>query len=159
MNAPSGASASIAVLAFSLAAWSTVGCTTGTRYVRPADPTQIQYLPPASARPTDAAAAAAPHVTMGDGPPPRWWTLLGSADIDSLVMRALQNNQSLAAAKAHLAAAQELLRAARGAWYPQIDAAAGVQRTRFGATVLGPLAKSRPSPSVSAEMSRSWPCK
>jgi NodT family efflux transporter outer membrane factor (OMF) lipoprotein len=144
MNAPRVAGATIAVWALLLAAWSTAGCTSGPRYVRPADPTQIQYLPPASARPTDAAAAAAPHVTMGDGPPPRWWTLLGSADIDSLVMRALQNNQSLAAAKAHLAAAQELLRAARGAWYPQIDAAAGVQRTRFGATVLGPLAKDFP---------------
>jgi len=144
MSAPRGAGAPIAVLAFSLAAWSATGCTTGTRYVRPADPTQTQYLPPAGAPLTGAPAAAAPHVTMGNGPPPHWWTLLGSADIDGLVIRALQNNQSLAAAKAHLAAAQEHLRAARGASYPQVDAAAGVQRTRFGATVLGPLAKDFP---------------
>jgi NodT family efflux transporter outer membrane factor (OMF) lipoprotein len=81
---------------------------------------------------------------MGKGPPQRWWTLLGSADIDRLVIQALQNNQSLAGAKAHLAAAREHLRAARGAWYPQLDATAGVQRTRFGATVLGPLAKDFP---------------
>jgi NodT family efflux transporter outer membrane factor (OMF) lipoprotein len=81
---------------------------------------------------------------MGNGPPQRWWTLLGSPDINNLVMRALLNNQTLAAAKSHLAAAQEHLRAARGAWYPQVDAAAGVQRTRFGATVLGPLAKDFP---------------
>jgi NodT family efflux transporter outer membrane factor (OMF) lipoprotein len=81
---------------------------------------------------------------MGDGAPQRWWTLFGSTDINSLVMRALQNNQSLAAAKAHLAAAREHLRAARGARYPQVDAVAGAQRTRFGATALGPLAKDFP---------------
>ena len=91
-----------------------------------------------------AAVAGVAHVTIGDGPPQRWWTLLGSADIDRLVVRALQNNQSLAEAKAHLSAAQERLRAARGAWYPQVDAGAGAQRTRFGATVLGPLSKDFP---------------
>ena len=144
MSAPRGAGASIAVLAFFLAAWSATGCTTGTRYVRPADPTQTRYLPPASAPLTGAPAAAAPHVTMGSGPPPRWWTLLGSADIDRLVTLALQNNQSISGAKAHLAAAREHLSAARGAWYPQVDAGAGAQRTRFGATALGPLAKDFP---------------
>jgi NodT family efflux transporter outer membrane factor (OMF) lipoprotein len=137
------ASALFAVLAVSLAAWC-AGCTTGTRYVRPADPTQTQYLPPGSARLTDAVTAAGPHISMGDGPPAQWWTLLGSADINRLVTRALQNNQSLAEAKSHLAAAREHLRAARGAWYPQVDAGAGAQRTRFGATVLGPLAKDFP---------------
>jgi NodT family efflux transporter outer membrane factor (OMF) lipoprotein len=137
------ASALFAVLAVSLAAWC-AGCTTGTRYVRPADPTQTQYLPPGSARLTDAVAAAGPHVSMGDGPPAQWWTLLGSSDINRLVTRALQNNQSVAEAKSHLAAAREQLRAARGAWYPQVDAGAGAQRTRFGATVLGPLAKDFP---------------
>jgi NodT family efflux transporter outer membrane factor (OMF) lipoprotein len=81
---------------------------------------------------------------MGKGPPQRWWTLLGSEEIDRLVILALQNNQSLAAAKAHLAAAREHLRAARGAWYPQVDAGADAQRTRFGATVLGSLAKDFP---------------
>lgn len=127
-----------------LAAWSAAGCATGTHYVRPAAPAQTEYLAPATARLTGNAAVAAPHVTMGSGPPQRWWTLLGSDDVDRLVMRALQNNQSLAGAQAHLAAAREHLRAARGAWYPQVDAAAGAQRTRFGAPVLGPLAKDFP---------------
>jgi outer membrane protein TolC len=81
---------------------------------------------------------------LGKGPPEDWWSLLGSAQIDRLVLLALQNNQSLASAKAHLTAARERIRAAHGGWYPQVDAAAGVQRTRFGATVLGPLAKDFP---------------
>jgi NodT family efflux transporter outer membrane factor (OMF) lipoprotein len=132
-----------AVLAVLLAAWALSGCATSPRYRRPPDPTQTRYLDPASLPPVHTAAPV-PHVSMGKGPPERWWTLLGSAEIDRLVMLALQNNRSLAAAKAHLAAAREHLRAARGAWYPQVDAGADVQRTRFGATVLGPLAKDFP---------------
>jgi NodT family efflux transporter outer membrane factor (OMF) lipoprotein len=145
MNAPRSHGASLAVLVFFLAAWAAAGCSTGARYVRPADPTQTQYLPPATAQPAASGPVTAPHVTMGNGPPQRWWTVLGSADIDSLVTRALQHNQSLAAAKAHLAAAREYLRAASGAWYPQVDAVAAAQRTRFGAPVLGPLAKDFPT--------------
>ena len=132
-----------AALAVLLAAWALSGCATSPRYRRPADPTQTRYLDPANLPPVQTAASV-PHVSMGKGPAERWWTLLGSADIDRLVMLALQNNRSLAGAKAHLAAAREHLRAARGAWYPQLDAGAGAQRTRFGATVLGPLAKDFP---------------
>jgi NodT family efflux transporter outer membrane factor (OMF) lipoprotein len=143
MNTPRAAPAPIAVLTAILAMSCAAGCTT-TRYVQPADPTQTQYLPPGSTQLAGAPATDVPHVSLGNDPPQRWWTLLGSADIDRLVVQALQNNRSLAEAKAHLAAAREQLRAARGAWYPQIDAGAGVQRTRFGATVLGPLAKDFP---------------
>jgi NodT family efflux transporter outer membrane factor (OMF) lipoprotein len=123
-------------LALLMAAWATSGCASGPRYMRPEDPPQTQYLEPATLPVT--------HVSMGNGPPERWWTLLGSVDIDRLVMLALQNNRSLESAKAHLAAAREHLRAARGAWSPQVDVGAGAQRTRLGATVLGPLAKDFP---------------
>lgn len=57
---------------------------------------------------------------------------------------ALKNNQLLASAEVHLAAARERIRAARGAWYPQVDATAAVQRTRYGVPVLGSLAKDFP---------------
>jgi NodT family efflux transporter outer membrane factor (OMF) lipoprotein len=144
LSAPRPRIKPVAVFVWSLAVWSATGCATGTRYVRPAPPAQTEYLPPATERLTGNVAAATPHITMGSGPPQRWWTLLGSDEVDRLVMRALQNNQSLAGAQAHLAAAREHLRAARGAWYPQVNAAAGAQRTRFGATVLGPLAKDFP---------------
>ena len=126
-----------------LAAATLSSCATGPRYGRPPDPLQTQYLDPANLPPIQPAAPA-PHVSMGKGPPAQWWTLLGSPQINRLVMIALQNNHSLAAAQAHLAAARQRLRAARGAWYPQADADAAVQRTRFGATVLGPLAKDFP---------------
>jgi len=132
-----------AALVVLLAALAASACATSPRYRRPADPTQTQYLDPANS-PTVPTVASVPHVSLGEGPAERWWTVLGSADIDRLVMLALQNNRSLAAANAHLSAAREHLRAARGAWYPQVDAGAGAQRTRFGATALGPLAKDFP---------------
>jgi NodT family efflux transporter outer membrane factor (OMF) lipoprotein len=142
MSAYRAAVAPIVILAACLTMWCAAGCT--SRYVRPADPIQTRYLPPDSAPLSDAVAVAGPHVSMGNGPPAQWWTLLGSADINALVARALENNQSLAEAKANLAAARERIRAAHGALYPQVDAVAGAQRTRFGATALGPLAKDFP---------------
>jgi NodT family efflux transporter outer membrane factor (OMF) lipoprotein len=105
---------------------------------------QSGYIKPETSLPAGTEAASIQHISLGSGPPDQWWTLLRSPEIDRLVKQALQNNQSVAGAKAHLAAARERLRAARGAWYPQVDVAAGAQRTRFGAPVLGPLAKDFP---------------
>jgi NodT family efflux transporter outer membrane factor (OMF) lipoprotein len=61
------------------------------------------------------------------------------------VKLALANNQSLASAEAHLRAARERIGAARGAEFPQVDAATSAQRTSIGATVLGPQAKGFPA--------------
>jgi NodT family efflux transporter outer membrane factor (OMF) lipoprotein len=127
-----------------LAAWLVNGCATGPRYTRPADPVQTEYIKSAASPLAGTEGALDPHVSLGSGPPDQWWTLLGSPEIDRLVKRALQNNRSVASAQAHLAAARARLRAARGAQYPQADLAAGTQRTRFGAPVLGPLAKDFP---------------
>lgn len=114
------------------------GCASGDHYVRPADPSQVRYIQ----TPTQLESTA--PVSLGEEPPDAWWSLLGSDQVNRLVLLALQNNQSLTGAKAHLAAARERIRAARGAWYPQLDASAAVEQTRFGATVLGPLAKDFP---------------
>jgi NodT family efflux transporter outer membrane factor (OMF) lipoprotein len=138
---PGSAPAGLALL---LGACLASGCATGTRYTRPADPVQTEYIKPETSLPADAEPGAVQHISLGSGPPDQWWALLRSPEIDRLVRQALQNNQSVAGAKAHLAAARERLRAARGAWYPQVDVAAGAQRTRFGAPVLGPLAKDFP---------------
>ena len=130
-----------------LAAFLSGGCAPSEHYVRPADPPQTGYIQtPAQAGGTigGTAGQAVPQVSLGEYPPDAWWTLLGSDQVNHLVLLALKNNHSLAVAKAHLAAARERIRAARGAWYPQVDASAGAQRTRFVATVLGPLAKDFP---------------
>ena len=123
------------------------GCASRVVYVRPADPSQTQYAQTPMGVKTSANGPGdenIPQVSFGKGPPDTWWTLLGSEQIDRLVSLALENNQSLASAQAHLAAARERIRAARGAWYPQIDVTAAAQRTRYGAPVLGSLAREFP---------------
>jgi NodT family efflux transporter outer membrane factor (OMF) lipoprotein len=121
------------------------GCASPVAYRRPADPSQTQYVHPAVASaPVVGAAADVPHVSFGDTSPDAWWALLGSEQINRLVSLALANNQSLVSAQAHLAAARERIRAAQGAWYPQVDLSAAAQRTRYGAPTLGSLAKDFP---------------
>jgi NodT family efflux transporter outer membrane factor (OMF) lipoprotein len=122
------------------------GCASRIAYVRPADPSQTQYIQTPAAMKTSVTGTAQdiPQVSFGDSPPDAWWTLLGSEQINRLVSLALKNNQSLASAEAHLAAARERIRAARGAWYPQLDVTAAAQRTRYGAPVLGSLAEDFP---------------
>jgi NodT family efflux transporter outer membrane factor (OMF) lipoprotein len=122
------------------------GCESRTAYVRPAAPSQTRYESSASTRTSLAAPSgdSTPQVSFGDGPSDTWWTLLGSEQINRLVSLALTNNQSLASAQAHLAAARQRIRVARGAWYPQVDATVAAQRTRYGAPVLGSLAKDFP---------------
>lgn len=122
------------------------GCASRIAYVRPADPSQTQYIQTPAGMKTSVTGTAEdiPQVSFGDNPPDAWWTLLGSQQINRLVSLALKNNQSLASAEAHLAAARERIRAARGAWYPQVDTTAEAQRTRYGAPVLGSLAKDFP---------------
>jgi NodT family efflux transporter outer membrane factor (OMF) lipoprotein len=141
-NAVRKAGPVVGVLASALVA----SCASPVTYVRPTDPSQTRYVPTAVAASTPVAGAAqdVPHVSFGDAPPDAWWTLLGSDQINRLVSLALANNQSLVSAQAHLAAARERIRAAQGAWYPQLDVGAAAQRTRYGAPVLGSLAKDFP---------------
>lgn len=123
------------------------GCASRVAYVRPVDPAQTQYAQPSTAAKTSANGRGdvnIPQVSFGKGGPDTWWTLLGSEQINRLVSLALENNQSLAGAQAHLAAARERIRGARGAWYPQIDVTTAAQRTRYGAPVLGSLAREFP---------------
>jgi NodT family efflux transporter outer membrane factor (OMF) lipoprotein len=136
-----------AALTVLLAAVLGAGCASRTAYVHPADPPQTRYESSAGAKtsPPVVSGDTAPKVAFGDGPSDTWWTLLGSEQINRLVSLALANNQSVASAQAHLAAARERIRAARGAWYPQVDATVAAQRTRYGAPVLGSLAKDFPA--------------
>ena len=122
------------------------GCAVGPDYTRPPDPSQTTYVSPGSnSAAYDATANHTPTAVLGKTPPDDWWTLLGSEQLDRLVKLALANNQSLASAEAHLHAARERIGVARGAEFPQVDAATSAQRTRIGATVLGPDAKDFPS--------------
>ncbi|HEY2401265.1 MAG TPA: TolC family protein, partial [Steroidobacteraceae bacterium] len=122
------------------------GCTVGPNYVRPADPSQTTYVTQDSnSAGRDTASDRAETVAFGKTSADDWWTLLGSEQLDRLVKLALANNQSLASAEAHLQAARERIGVARGAEFPQVDAATSAQRSRIGATVFGSQAKDFPS--------------
>ena len=134
-------------LLLSVAVGALAGCASTVQFARPAAPSQTTYVPeqPDSRAPSaQTRGEVRQHVSVGKRVPDEWWTLLASDRIDRLVAQALQNNQSIASASAHLAAARERIRAASGAWYPQVNATTSAQRTRFGATALGPLAKDFP---------------
>lgn len=124
-----------------LAATALTGCTVGPNFVRPQAPGATAYLPAREQH----AVNAAPSVVLGAGPPGRWWTAFGSSELDTLVDRAMANNQSLAASNATLAAARDELRAVAGRRLPQIDANARVEQEQvnlagFGFSGNNPLA-------------------
>ena len=129
-----------------------VGCVTGPKYSPPAQPSLQSYTgttpnsteAPAASR-SDAAPGSRQTIILGSGPRDNWWTQLQSPELDHVVELALQNNLSLDVARANLAKAQEGLNAARGARSIQVDAAASVERLKYGASFLGPEAATFPT--------------
>lgn len=120
------------------------GCATGPRFAAPEAPAVTSYTAQSgSLAATDAAGGQ--RVIMGHAPPEDWWRLLNSAQLDQVVVLALRNNPSLEAARANLAAAEERIRAAKGARDIQVDAGAQVGRQKYGSSFLGPLAATFPT--------------
>ena len=70
--------------------------------------------------------------------PAQWWSLLESPRLDATIRVALQDNRDLAAARERLAQAQELVRVAGAARYPNLTAAAAAARVKYGPAFLGP---------------------
>jgi NodT family efflux transporter outer membrane factor (OMF) lipoprotein len=145
------------------------GCAVTPTYESPPAPGQTRFLPEPKEAPAaigsreteagDPGTAPNQEIVMGRDLPANWWTLFRSAQIDEVVHQALAGNQSLAAARARLAAARARIGVARAGLMPQVDGLATVQRTRFGAPILGPDAKDFPifsayaiGPSVSYDL-------
>jgi len=73
-----------------------------------------------------------------------WWQLFHAERLNPIVAQAIAGNQDLAAARATLAQAEEVVQEARGTLYPQLDLAAGASRQRvsfaaIGENVKGPI--------------------
>ena len=127
------------------------GCTVGPNFHRPSAPAISAYRPAGEANPVDTAAANAERhapavngygqrIQLGAPAAPQWWTLFESRQLDDLMRRAIADNRNLAAAKATLARAQELVRAQTGQLYPQVGLQAGTGRQKYGAEFLGTFA-------------------
>ena len=128
----------LAALASVLAA-----CTVGPAFQRPSAPAPASYLAPdekaAALSGTESPATPyAQQLLLGQDPAAMWWTLFESASLDRLIRQALGENRTLAAARASLAEARELVAAANGARYPQVNLNAGVGRQQYGEELFGP---------------------
>jgi NodT family efflux transporter outer membrane factor (OMF) lipoprotein len=125
-------------------------CTVGPNFHRPAAPPTSAYRPAGEGRPVGAAAATAERrapaqdayaqtVLLGAPGAPEWWTLFKSQQLDELVRRAIADNRNLAAERATLAQARELVAAQSGRLFPQVGLVAGAGRQQYGKQFLGSL--------------------
>jgi NodT family efflux transporter outer membrane factor (OMF) lipoprotein len=130
-------------------------CSVGPDFHRPATPATSAYRPQGESNPPDTAAAAAQREApaadayaqrfiLGAPAVPDWWTLFRSPQLDELMRRAMADNHDLAAAKATLAQAQELVAAQTGRLFPQVGLTASSGRQKYGKQFLGELVPSVP---------------
>jgi NodT family efflux transporter outer membrane factor (OMF) lipoprotein len=131
------------------------GCVVGPNFHRPGAPATPGYRPPGESRPVGTAAAAAQQrapaaapyaqqILLGAPATADWWTLFRSPQLDELMRRAMADNHDLAAAKATLAQARELVAAQSGQLYPQVSLQASAGRQKYGKEFLGSLVSSVP---------------
>ena len=95
------------------------GCVVGPDFVGPPVPALEKYLP---AKLEKAAVAVGVRQVPGARIPGEWWELLGSKALNGLIEQGLQNNEDVLAAEAALRVADANLKAARGAFFPTIQA-------------------------------------
>lgn len=110
------------------------GCVVGPDFVRPAAPTFDKYdndQAPA-ATPPKSVKAEASRIAMGENLPAEWWDLFHTPALNDVLNQAIAANQTLVAARATLAQAQESIIQAKSAWYPQISIGGGAGRSIVG---------------------------
>jgi len=107
------------------------GCTVGPNFTRPAAPTVTGYEREAIALPAPGGVDPAQRFVDGGAVARQWWQLFQSPALDELIELAMAGSPTLASARATLAEAEEVVTAARGAYYPQADFAASGSRQRI----------------------------
>jgi len=117
------------------------GCAVGPDFRRPDPPAASTYLP--GDPPSGTVAAKGPGGTEqrfepGMDIPSEWWSLFRSEPLDRLVRIALEENPTLAQARARLAQAREDRNARAGATqYPAVDAGISAARRKLNPASLG----------------------
>jgi NodT family efflux transporter outer membrane factor (OMF) lipoprotein len=115
-----------------------LGCAVGPDFKRPEAPATKDYVAGGVEQPKVTAGKEAPQqFTMGKKISGDWWHLFRSPPLDDVLKTALAQNQSLAAAVATLAQAQQGITQAGGALFPQVDFAASASRQRVSLASVG----------------------
>ena len=110
------------------------GCTLGPDFKPPEPPTVSGYAAKGDAGPPDDQRLALGKKIEGD-----WWAGFHSASLNDVIAQALSGNQTVAAAKARIAEAEENVNAAEGALLPQVSLGAAAGRQKYGKSLFGPL--------------------
>jgi len=109
-------------------------CTVGPDFVRPETPAAPTY-----AAKNDAPAPSDQQIALGKKIEGDWWAAFRSPALDGVIRQAITDNRDIAAAKAQVAEAQEQVKAAEGALYPQVSFGATTGNQKYGASLIGPL--------------------
>jgi len=119
-------------------------CALGPDFKRPEAPAGDGYAAPGEDNlPAKADIANPQSEVIGQRISGEWWGLFRSSELDQMVRQALAGNQTLVATRATLQQAEQQVRVAGGALYPQINASAGVSRQKENLATFG---LSGPSP-------------
>lgn len=115
-------------------------CEVGPDFKSPEAPVADRYSAPNEAQVGEIDAGpsgARQRIALGERVKGDWWRLFQSPDLDTVVKDAIAGSPTLEAAKARLSQAQEVVVAAAGRFYPQVDAGAGVTREKLSAAEFG----------------------
>ena len=121
------------------------GCTVGPDFERPSAPDTKSYTPAVTQDLSSPGGhEAQQRLAVGEKVTGEWWDMFHAPRLSAVLKEALANNQTLAAARATLAAAREQYNQAKGAFLPQVDFAASAVRERssllsLGVNQLGPI--------------------
>lgn len=126
------------------------GCAVGPDFRRPEPAAASTYL--SGAQPTETVAAKGPggnsqRFDTGTDIPSEWWSLFRSESLDRRIRIALEENPTLAQARARLAQAREDRNARAGATqYPAVNAGISVTRQKLNLASLGVSNIKEPGP-------------
>lgn len=129
-----------------VAAMTLTACTVvGPNYKSPAAPRVTSYTAAQLPKQTTATATedgGAQRLDFNRRLSAQWWTMFHSPALDVLITRAIENNPSLAAAKAAVSEARENLTAAGGTLlYPNVDASLSAGRQKISAATTGSVSE------------------
>jgi NodT family efflux transporter outer membrane factor (OMF) lipoprotein len=115
-------------------------CAVGPDFKRPDAPAVRSYTE--GTLPSETVSAPGTGGSMqrfvhGEDIPEQWWTLFHSETINTLILRGLENNPTLEAAKATLRVAQENWRAQYGSRFPAVGASLSASRQQISGASFG----------------------
>jgi NodT family efflux transporter outer membrane factor (OMF) lipoprotein len=96
------------------------GCTVGPDWVRPVDPAAKAYTAEQTASVSPGDAVAKQRFALGEKIREDWWELFHAPKLSELIQQAFAGNLTVAAARANLAQAREIVSEAGGGRWPQI---------------------------------------